>query len=83
VGAILHDPEGAKVPDSPAALYALCGALAKEAWIQSIDPVVTYANRLPAEFSVLLMRDAISNDPEIQNTRAFAIWASENQDVLV
>ena len=44
---------------------------------------MTYARKLPAEFSVLMVRDAISHDPEVQNTRAFAQWSADNEDVLV
>ena len=82
-GAIMADPDGAKVPDDPAALYALCGALAKKATHQTLDSLVAYAQRMPAEFSVLLMRNAISHSPEVQNTRAFVTWSSNHQDVLI
>ncbi len=81
--AILMNPEGAAVPEDPAALYALCGALAKKANENTFGRLVTYAKKLPAEFSVLMVRDAICQDPEVQNTRAFAQWSADNEDVLI
>lgn len=81
--AILMNPEGAQVPDDPAALYALCGALAPKANENTFGRMITYARKMPAEFSVLLVRDAINHAPEVQNTRAFVQWSTENQDVLI
>jgi hypothetical protein len=55
---ILLDPHGASVPTDPATLYAVCGALARLAEPSNMDALVTYANRLPDEFSVLLITDS-------------------------
>jgi hypothetical protein len=49
---ILLDPQGASVPTDPATLYAVCSALARLAKPENMDALVTYANRLPDEFSV-------------------------------
>lgn len=81
--AVLINPSGAIVPEDPAALYALCGALAKKASDNNFGRLIAYALRLPAEFSVLLVRDAIHYAPEVQNTRAFIEWSANHQDVLI
>lgn len=80
--AILLAPNTAAVPDDPATLYALTGALARKASPDNFDRVVAYANRLPAEFSVLLVRNAIGHRPECQQSRAFVAWAAEHGAVL-
>lgn len=81
--AVLLAPEKADVPTDPATLYAICGSLARRASENTMERIVTYARRLPAEFSVLMVQDSYKLCPEVQNTRAFITWASENQDVLI
>jgi len=81
--AILMNPEKADVPDDPATLYALCGALANKASEQTVERLIKYSNRLPGEFNVLLMRDAVNLHPEIVNSRAFIQWSSDNADIVL
>ena len=71
---ILANPADALVPDDPAALYAVCEALSEKA---------ADAGRLPSEFGVLLMRDAVCRDERIVRTSAFADWAQANAHVLM
>jgi hypothetical protein len=81
--AVLLNPEKAVVPEDPATLYAMCGALAHRAGDQTVTNLVKYANRLPAEFSVLLMTDVIRREPKLVKTRAFIDWSSKHADVLI
>ncbi|MBM6672193.1 MoxR family ATPase, partial [Phocaeicola coprophilus] len=60
--ALLMDPKKAKVPEEPATLYALSTGLATKATPDNMERVVQYALRMPAEFQVLLMKDAIVRD---------------------
>jgi len=82
---ILMDPEGpaAIIPEEPSAKYAICGAIAARASEQNMKNVVKYANRMPEEFSVLMLRDCINNAPDTANTDAFIEWASLHKDVLI
>jgi len=80
--AILLSPDTAHVPDDPATLYALSGALARKARPENFTALSAYAQRLPDQFSVLLIKDAIERAPECQQTRAFIEWASERGTVL-
>lgn len=85
---VLMAPATAPVPDmrtkdGPATLYALCGALARKASEQTMPNLVVYANRLPDEFSVLVIRDAERQCPDVRNTRAYIDWASRHAEVLV
>lgn len=80
---ILEDPAGAPVPEEPAAAYALCEALAGKAAPETMDALAAYAARLPVEFGVLLMRDAVCCDVRAVQTEAFARWAAANAQVLL
>ena len=79
---ILMNPATAIVPEEPATLYAISTSLARRATAVNMEQIVTYANRLPDEFSVLLVKDAIDRTPDTADTRAFISWASEHQDVM-
>jgi len=80
--AVLMDPSRAPVPDKPSVRFAICGALAARGKKDNFDSIVTYANRLPPEFGVLLVRDTFKLKPEVASTRAFIEWVSVNQGVL-
>ncbi len=87
--AVILDPVGAKIDGDPAVNYALCGALAARATESNIDRIITYAERLRddsrtgPEFMTLLIRGAATKNPDIQSTRGFIKWASDNPEVLI
>ena len=80
--ALLMNPGAAKVPEEPATLYALATGLATKATQDNMERVVKYALRLPAEFQVLLMKDAIARDNDLTQTKSFNEWAIKNADVM-
>ncbi|WP_419785948.1 AAA family ATPase [Pseudodesulfovibrio sp.] len=81
--AVIDRPDTAAVPKEPATLYALCEALAKRAGEDTAEGIVTYAGRLPSEFGVLLVRDAVRQHRGVVETPAFSDWATANSDVLL
>lgn len=81
--ALLLDPKNAKVPTEPATLYALATGLGAKATPDNFERVTTYAMRMPAEFQVLLMKDAVTRDTQLTNTKSFNEWAAKNADVLL
>jgi len=81
--AVINQPSTASVPEEPATLYALCEALAKRAGEETAENIVTYASRLPSEFGVLLVRDAVKNHRGVVETPAFSHWTAANADVLL
>ncbi|MDO5536171.1 MAG: MoxR family ATPase [Desulfovibrionaceae bacterium] len=83
VGQVLENPLGAAVPAEPAAMYALCEVLGLLADETTIEALAAYAMRLPAEFGVLLMRDAVCRKPALATSEAFARWAEANAEVLL
>lgn len=80
---ILEDPKGIDIPEEPAVMYAMCELAGAAMDKDNADLILTWAARLPVEFSVLLIREAVRRDAGVVNTPAFASWASLNADVLV
>jgi hypothetical protein len=65
---VLVIPGTAPVPREPAVLYALAGALAehcRQADTPTLQAFVQYVGRMPEEFGVLAMRDAVAANPRI------------------
>ena len=83
VDSVLLDPKGAQVPDDPATLYALTGAVARKATKDNFSRVSEYLGRLPAEFNVMATRDSIKLCPDIKYGKAFQEWASKYSEVLM
>lgn len=82
-GEVLLNPMSAKVPTDPAVRYAIAGAIARRATVDNFDRVVTYANRMPPEFGVTVVKDAMRLTPAVAKTRAFVEWATRNAAVLM
>ena len=79
---LLMNPEKGDVPEDPATLYAISGAIADKSTNANFDRVITYANRMPPEFGVLTVSYATRKDETLASTQAFTKWAVANQDVL-
>lgn len=80
--ALLLNPDTTNVPEEPATLYALATGLAEKASPDSFERVVKYALRMPAEFQVLLMKDAVARDSVLTNSKSFNTWAIKNSHIL-
>ncbi|MCG8530319.1 MAG: MoxR family ATPase [Desulfovibrionales bacterium] len=83
LGDILGDPDGMAVPQDPAVLFALSEMLGRAMTVENSQGIMIFAARLPVEFSVLLVREAVRLDNDLVKTQAFAQWARENAEVLV
>jgi hypothetical protein len=82
IDAILLNPSGEPVPESPAAQYAVASALAHRASDSNFDRVCLYLDRMPTEFRVLSVRDATLRDQKIKYTAGYTKWAIQNHHVL-
>lgn len=84
IDAILINPQTSHVPgmDEPSALYAVVTALASKANPSNMDAIIQYADRLPKEFAVCLIKDALSRNQDVASTQAFIRWAAENKDTF-
>lgn len=80
---VLMNPSKAEVPDDPATLYALCGALAQRANEANFDRLIEFAERMKGEFQVLCVRDAVARTKDLAHTKMFTDWAIKNANVLI
>ena len=76
VDAIMLSPKTVEVPNDPATLYALCGAIARKVTAVNFSRAMEYIARMPQEFSVLFVRDVIKLCPDVQETKEFIKWVS-------
>jgi len=79
VDACLTAPATTPVPREPAVLYALVGALV-ERCRQGAAPLanfVAYATRLPDEFAMLAVRDALALNPKLAALPAVQTWVRD------
>jgi len=73
---IMLNPSKAAVPKEPNVLYALCSTLAHRATPDNFGRILTYVERMDAEFTMLFVRDALALCPDIQNSADFIKAAS-------
>ena len=78
IDAILLNPNQEPVPEYTAAQYAVASALARCASDTKFDRIFMYLSRLPTEFRVLCVRDAILREPAIRSTAGYVRFAVEN-----
>lgn len=64
------------VPEETSVRFALTGALSHRASVDNFDQIMVFANRMPTEFSVMLVIDAVKRCPEVQRTKGFLSWAA-------
>lgn len=82
IDGILANPERSQTPREPAALYAVVTALATRVNRETAGRVIRYLDRLPDEFSVLGVRDALRVFPAVAGMSEFIKWSVKHKDVL-
>lgn len=84
---ILLNPDSAKLPTSPATMYAICTMLDKVATNNNMKNLLTYTGRMPVDFQVLFVKSAAcasaGKKHDITTCKEFTTWAMANQDVLL
>lgn len=82
---IFDAPREASIPapDKIAALYATCAAISRRVGKKSMANALVYARRMPEEFQVFWVADAVHRDPSLKETRAFGDWLAEHQEVIL
>jgi len=82
---IIMNPEDGGIPANEGEAniqYVICTTLARKASGNTVDRIVTYADRLPEEFSVLLMKDTINFFPKATSSKTYLKWAQKHAEVL-
>ncbi|MDA3813156.1 MAG: ATP-binding protein [Candidatus Cloacimonetes bacterium] len=80
---LIANPEKADVPTEPSTLFAVCGALSDKANKKNFGNIIKFTDRLPGEFQVLLIKDAIKRNKALANTTEFSAWAIKHADVVL
>lgn len=78
----LH-PDKTEVPDEPAVKYAVATALSMTAEPVSFGRDMVYIARMPKEFQMVYVTDALRLHPELQQTKDFITWAVANKDIFM
>lgn len=79
---IYLDPQTAKLPTNPAAMFAVAGMVAYQAQMAIFGSCIEYAARLGREFEAITVRDATKRNADLMVTPAYIEWAARNQDLL-
>lgn len=83
VDQVLLDPEGTKMPSSPAAQHAMVTALDTKATKSNLDRIMKYISRMSVEFQTVFVRSAIRRDSTLTGTKAYMDWGIKNKSVLM
>lgn len=81
--ALLLNPSRAEVPTDVAVLYALGGALATRSTKDNFDRVWEFVQRMPPDFQVMTVCDAMKLKPEVRNTKGFVSFATKNSNLVL
>jgi hypothetical protein len=79
---LLMDPEKSEVPTDPNVLYAVATGIGARITPDNFQRAATYTDRIPAEFMMLAIKDAITRDPKLGNTPTFTKWATKHGKLL-
>lgn len=80
---ILKDPDNVPVPSEPSVLHALAGLLSHPKHLATLPKIMPFIDRLPVEFQVYSLRDAIKLQPALLNNPALTNWKHKYIDRLV
>jgi hypothetical protein len=79
---IFLNPERAPVPIEPSTQYAVATAIGRFTTDQSISRALKYLDRLPVEFKILAIRDAVVRDPALTHTPEFITFGVQHAEVI-
>jgi hypothetical protein len=79
---IKADPKGCKVPTAPDGQMLVCYTLAAIVTEKDVDPIITYVERMPKEFTVTFAKAACKRNTRLVSTKAFSDWAMRNASLM-
>jgi len=83
VDSIRLHPDKAEVPSEPAVRHAVSTALSMTSAPDSFERDMAYMARLPKEFQMVYVTDALRLNPPLQQTKQFIDWAIANKDIFM
>lgn len=75
---IIRDPENAKLKNEPGTLYAIAGSVSSHMTAENVVPLLKYTDRMPKEFQVWALRDAIRRDRTLSQLPEMTKWIQVN-----
>ena len=79
---ILGNPSAAKLPGAPDAQMLVCYKLASLADEKTLEPFITYIERLPADFSVTFAKSLCTRNPMFVAKPPMLAWAKRNSSIM-
>jgi hypothetical protein len=83
IDSIRMRPDVAEIPDEPAVRFAVATALSMTTEPDAFARDMQYVSRLPKEFQMVYVTDALRLTPELQTTKDFVDWAINNKDIFM
>lgn len=75
---IVGNPEKLDVPDEPSILFALTGMIAHNMTKENADTLIKFIKRMPVEFQVVCLREAIKRNKTITASTAIQKWITDS-----
>lgn len=84
IDGIILNPTKAPVPQTSevSTLWAVCAALARAAKDSNFGRILQYLARIPEEYHVMSVRDAIGRAPELCSTPEFTSWCVAHPGII-
>lgn len=79
---IINNPGAAKLPQKPDAQMLVCYKLASLSDTNNLDPVITYIERLPADFAATYAKAVITRVPTLISHKAMLDWVKRNNTLM-
>lgn len=79
---IVAGPTKAKVPEKPDVQMLTAYHLASMVKLKTMDPVITYMERLSKDFSVTFIKAALQRDSSLAASPAFMTWCKNNSALM-
>jgi len=83
IDSIRLSPDRVEIPKEPAVKYAVATALSMTTEPETFERDMIYIARMPKEFQMVYVTDALRLHPELQQTKHFIAWAVANKDIFM
>jgi len=83
IDSIRLSPEKIEVPTEPAVKYAVATALSMTTSPDAFERDMKYVDRMPKEFQMVYVTDALRLHPTLTQSKEFIAWAVANKDIFM
>ena len=83
VDSIRLAPDKIEIPNEPAVKYAVSTALSMTTEPDAFPRDMIYISRMPPEFQMVYVTDAIRLHPKLTQTKDFIAWSVKNKDIFM